>query len=52
MHLARMESRVAVNALFDRLHDIRLDPEPGDDPHIHGFAFRSPTSLPVSFSAR
>jgi cytochrome P450 len=52
MHLARMESRVAVNALFDRLDDIRLDPEPGDDPHIHGFAFRSPTSLPVSFSAR
>jgi cytochrome P450 len=52
MHLARMESRVAVNALFDRLDDIRLDPAPGDDPHVHGFAFRSPTSLPVSFSAR
>ncbi|MDQ1360051.1 MAG: hypothetical protein QOJ44_428 [Acidimicrobiaceae bacterium] len=52
MHLARMESRVAVNALFDRLDDIRLDLEPDDDPHIHGFAFRSPTSLPVSFSAR
>ncbi len=49
MHLARMESRVAVNTLFDRLDDIHLDPGPDDDPHIHGFAFRSPTSLPVSF---
>ncbi|HEY6624668.1 MAG TPA: cytochrome P450 [Acidimicrobiales bacterium] len=52
MHLARMESRVAVNALFDRVDDLRLDPGPGDDPHVHGFAFRSPTCLPVSFSAR
>ncbi len=52
MHLARMESRVAVNALFDRVEDLRLDPGLGDDPHVHGFAFRSPTSLPVSFSAR
>ncbi|MHB1712088.1 MAG: cytochrome P450 [Acidimicrobiales bacterium] len=51
MHLARMESRVAVNAILDRLADIRLDPAPGDDPHIHGLAFRSPTSLPVSFTA-
>ncbi|MGA7417073.1 MAG: cytochrome P450 [Acidimicrobiales bacterium] len=52
MHLARMESRVAVNALLDRVDDLRLDPGPGDDPHVHGFAFRSPTCLPVSFSAR
>jgi cytochrome P450 len=52
MHLARMESRVAVNALLDRVDDLRLDPAPGDDPHVHGFAFRSPTCLPVSFSAR
>lgn len=51
MHLARMESRVAVNAILDRLDDLRLDPAPGDDPHIHGLAFRSPTSLPVSFTA-
>ena len=49
MHLARMEARVAVNALLDRFDDIRLDPAPGEDPHIHGLAFRSPTSLPVSF---
>ena len=48
MHLARMETRVAVDALLDRLPDLRLDPD-GDDPHIHGQIFRSPTSLPVRF---
>jgi cytochrome P450 len=48
MHLARMEARVAVNALLDRFEDIRLDMTVGDDPHIHGLAFRSPTSLPVT----
>ncbi len=49
MHLARLEGRVAVNRLLDRLEDLHLDPEPGDDPHIEGLAFRSPVSLPVSF---
>ncbi len=49
MHLARMESRVAINAILDRLDGLCLDPSPGEDPHIHGLAFRSPTSLPVSF---
>jgi cytochrome P450 len=48
MHLARMETRVALNALLDRLPNLRLDPA-GDDPHIHGQIFRSPTSLPVLF---
>ena len=50
MHLARMETRVALNTLFDRLPDLRFDPEPGEDPHIMGMAFRSPTALPVSFT--
>ncbi len=49
MHLARMESRVAVDAVLDRLGDLRLAPADGEDPHIHGFALRSPTSLPVTF---
>lgn len=50
MHLARMETRVALEALLDRLPDLRLDP--GDqDPHITGLGFRSPTSLPVRFQA-
>jgi len=48
MHLARMEMRVALNLLLDRLPGLRLDPS-GDDPHIRGQVFRSPTSLPVLF---
>jgi cytochrome P450 len=48
MHLARMESRVAINTLFDRLGPFTLDPE-ADPPHIEGMAFRSPLSLPVVF---
>jgi cytochrome P450 len=48
MHLARMEMRVALNLLLDRLPDLRLDPA-ADDPHIRGQVFRSPTSLPVLF---
>ena len=49
-HLARVEARTAMNALLDRLEDLELDP--GDmDPHIVGYAFRSPTSLPVRFKA-
>jgi len=48
MHLARLEMRVALDLLFDRLPGLRLDPE-GDDPHIRGQVFRSPTSLPVLF---
>lgn len=48
MHLARLEMRVALNLLFDRLPNLRFDPD-GDDPHIRGQVFRSPTSLPVLF---
>ncbi len=48
MHLARMEMRVAVGAVLDRLDHIRLDPD-AEDVHIHGERFRSPTSLPVLF---
>jgi cytochrome P450 len=51
MHLARMESRIAINTLFDRLGPLTLDPE-ADPPHIEGLAFRSPLSLPVVFAAR
>jgi cytochrome P450 len=48
MHLARLETRVLVNAVLDRLPGLRLDPG-DDDPHIQGLIFRSPTSLPVRF---
>jgi cytochrome P450 len=48
-HLARLEAQVALNTVLDRFDDIRLDPA-GDDPHWVGWAFRSPTSVPVLFS--
>jgi cytochrome P450 len=51
MHLARMESRVAINTLFDRLGPFALDPTE-EAPHIEGMAFRSPLTLPVVFSGR
>ena len=51
MHLARMETRVAMNALLDRLVDIELAPAPGQDLHIKGMAFRSPIALPITFTA-
>jgi cytochrome P450 len=51
MHLARMESRVAINTLMDRLGPFTLDPA-APDPHIEGMAFRSPLSLPVVFTGR
>ncbi|AHH18109.1 putative cytochrome P450 [Nocardia nova SH22a] len=47
MHLARMETRVAVECLLDRTGDITLRTE--SDPHITGHPFRSPKSLPVTF---
>ena len=48
-HLARLEITVAMNALFDRLPDIRLEPA-DKDPHVHGWAFRSPNCVPVAFT--
>ena len=48
MHLARLETRVLLNAVLDRLPQLRLDPA-ADDPHIHGLIFRSPPELRVHF---
>ena len=48
MHLARMETKVCLEALLDRLPNLRLDPA-AEDVHITGRAFRSPRSLPVLF---
>jgi cytochrome P450 len=47
MHLARMETTIAVDALLD-LENLRLDPD-ADDVHVSGLSFRSPRSLPVCF---
>ena len=49
LHLARMETRVAVECLLDRLTDIELVTD--DNPHIYGQPFRSPTAMPVTFTA-
>ena len=48
MHLARLEMRVLLNVVLDRLPGLRLDPG-AEDPHIHGLLFRSPPNLPVRF---
>jgi cytochrome P450 len=46
MHLARMETHVALSVLFDRLPNLRLDPDV-DDHHISGEIFRAPPRLDV-----
>jgi cytochrome P450 len=46
-HLARLEATTALNALFDRLPNLRLDP--AHDCRVVGLAFRSPNRLPVRF---
>jgi len=48
MHLARMETTVTLNALLDRLPDLRLDPA-AEDVHVTGLGFRAPRALPVLF---
>lgn len=50
MHLARMETTVALNAVLDRLPGVRLDPD-AEDVHITGQAFRAPSALPVVFGS-
>lgn len=47
LHLARMETRVAVECLLNRVTNIQLDTSA--DPHIFGQPFRSPTAVPVTF---
>jgi cytochrome P450 len=48
LHLARMETRVVVGRLLDRLPDLRLDPD-AEQPYITGMTFRAPNALPVLF---
>jgi cytochrome P450 len=50
MHLARMETRVALDALLERLRELRLDSD-APSPRIVGHVFRSPDALPVCFAA-
>jgi cytochrome P450 len=48
IHFARMELRVAMEQIFERLPDLRLDPS-FDDVFIGGLGARSPDVLPVLF---
>jgi cytochrome P450 len=48
MHLARAETEVLLDALFERLPNLRLDPA-AEDVHVTGLIFRSPLALPVVF---
>jgi cytochrome P450 len=48
MHLARMESRVALRAVLERLPNLRLDDD-APPARMVGALFRSPASLPVRF---
>ena len=52
MHLARLETQVMLNSLFDRVKDLALVPDDGTDvePRIVGLVFRSPNKLPVTFN--
>ena len=48
MHLARLETRVMLNSLLDRVENLALMPD--DDTRIVGVTFRSPNKLPVTFT--
>ncbi|BBX95746.1 cytochrome P450 [Mycobacterium lacus] len=52
MHLARLETRVMLNSLFDRVKDLALvaDDGTGEASRIVGLTFRSPNKLPVTFT--
>jgi cytochrome P450 len=47
-HLAKLEGEIGINALLDRLKDVKI--QPGVDFGVIGFSFRGPDHLPVTFT--
>jgi hypothetical protein len=43
-----METMVVMNAVLDRLPNLRVDPD-AEPPYITGMVFRAPPALPVVF---
>jgi cytochrome P450 len=52
MHLARLETRVMLNSLLDRVKHLAFVPDDGtgEESKIVGLTFRSPNKLPVTFA--
>jgi len=48
IHLARMETKVVLDRILDRLPDLRFDPD-ADPAYITGMTFRAPNALPVTW---
>lgn len=46
-HLARLETAIAFQQLFERFPSLHLDPDRDADPVIRGIGFRSPDQIPV-----
>jgi cytochrome P450 len=49
MHLARLETMVALESFLDRMPNLRRD-DTAEPPRIGGIAFRSPASVPLIYS--
>ncbi|MFT4518395.1 MAG: cytochrome P450 [Halioglobus sp.] len=45
------EATIGLNALLDRLPDLRFDPDAGSESIVRGVAFRGPSHLKVAFNA-
>lgn len=50
-HLARLEMKVALDVLFDRLPGLRLDSAADPEPVVRGIGLRSPNHVPALFDA-
>src|SRR4051812_21778376 len=48
MHLARMETKVVMEHLLERIPNVRIDPD-AEEPYITGMTFRAPPKLEVVF---